>query len=121
LFFSGRRRHTRLRTVTGVQTCALPISIVGRPPFPYKVSNIDVQPQTVALNGRPEHLMRISTVGTETLNLSNRTRSFTQRLKIVPPPGTSISNGSRVQVSVQIALIQPEAPSSPPKPNNEPQ
>ena len=23
--FSSRRRHTRLRTVTGVQTCALPI------------------------------------------------------------------------------------------------
>lgn len=96
-------------------------TIVGRPPFPYKVSKIDVQPQTVALNGRPEQLMRISTVGTETLNLSNRTRSFTQRLKIVPPPGTSISNASRVQVSVQIALIQPEVPTTPPKPNNEPQ
>ena len=26
-FFSSRRRHTRLLTVTGVQTCALPISI----------------------------------------------------------------------------------------------
>src|ERR1051325_11450779 len=25
-FFSSRRRHTRLRTVNGVQTCALPIS-----------------------------------------------------------------------------------------------
>src|ERR1051325_3690240 len=25
-FFSSRRRHERLRTVTGVQTCALPIS-----------------------------------------------------------------------------------------------
>ena len=24
-FFSSRRRHTRLLTVTGVQTCALPI------------------------------------------------------------------------------------------------
>ena len=26
VFFSSRRRHTRLVTVTGVQTCALPIS-----------------------------------------------------------------------------------------------
>src|SRR5881409_3745713 len=26
-FFSSRRRHTRCETVTGVQTCALPISI----------------------------------------------------------------------------------------------
>src|SRR3546814_9860302 len=29
-FFSSRRRHTRCALVTGVQTCALPISGVGR-------------------------------------------------------------------------------------------
>src|SRR3546814_12139391 len=28
-FFSSRRRHTRCALVTGVQTCALPISAVG--------------------------------------------------------------------------------------------
>src|SRR6188472_3768235 len=27
-FFSSRRRHTRCETVTGVQTCALPISLL---------------------------------------------------------------------------------------------
>src|SRR3546814_2400563 len=31
-FFASRRRHTRCALVTGVQTCALPISIAGRPP-----------------------------------------------------------------------------------------
>src|SRR3546814_9939662 len=33
-FFSSRRRHTRCALVTGVQTCALPISVPGvdRPP-----------------------------------------------------------------------------------------
>src|SRR3546814_8368237 len=29
LFFSSRRRHTRCALVTGVQTCAFPICIVG--------------------------------------------------------------------------------------------
>ena len=29
-FFSSRRRHTRCADVTGVQTCALPISFLGR-------------------------------------------------------------------------------------------
>src|SRR3546814_975082 len=29
-FFSSRRRHTRCALVTGVQTCALPISIAAR-------------------------------------------------------------------------------------------
>src|SRR3546814_5244898 len=32
-FFSSRRRHTRCALVTGVQTCALPIWIVGNVPF----------------------------------------------------------------------------------------
>src|SRR3546814_1311086 len=31
-FFSSRRRHTRCALVTGVQTCALPISEIGRGP-----------------------------------------------------------------------------------------
>src|SRR3546814_6882878 len=30
-FFSSRRRHTRCALVTGVQTCALPISLLGAP------------------------------------------------------------------------------------------
>src|SRR3546814_17688672 len=32
-FFASRRRHTRCALVTGVQTCALPISEVGRQPW----------------------------------------------------------------------------------------
>src|SRR3546814_2228549 len=35
-FFSSRRRHTRCALVTGVQTCALPIS--GQEPNPMNVS-----------------------------------------------------------------------------------
>src|SRR6056297_3685571 len=30
-FFSSRRRHTRFSGVTGVQTCALPISVTTEP------------------------------------------------------------------------------------------
>src|SRR3546814_1364846 len=30
-FFSSRRRHTRCALVTGVQTCALPISFISNP------------------------------------------------------------------------------------------
>ena len=32
IFFSSRRRHTRFSGVTGVQTCALPISAIKAPP-----------------------------------------------------------------------------------------
>src|SRR3546814_17741202 len=36
-FFSSRRRHTRCALVTGVQTCALPISDFVKPRTPRKI------------------------------------------------------------------------------------
>ncbi len=36
-FFSSRRRHTRLRRVTGVQTCALPILIKRFPKVHFEI------------------------------------------------------------------------------------
>src|SRR3546814_10648618 len=38
-FFSSRRRHTRCALVTGVQTCALPISIISRTPGSFGASD----------------------------------------------------------------------------------
>src|SRR3546814_8985135 len=38
LFFSSRRRHTRCALVTGVQTCALPISTPSPPCWPTRPS-----------------------------------------------------------------------------------
>src|SRR3546814_6709679 len=46
-FFSSRRRHTRCALVTGVQTCALPISI---PPF---ASTTPVTPPMTNMNMKP--------------------------------------------------------------------
>src|SRR5881396_2082183 len=46
-FFSSRRRHTRWYEVTGVQTCALPISRVARLPW---------QPEPQHVHGRAERL-----------------------------------------------------------------
>src|SRR3546814_4768361 len=43
-FFSSRRRHTRCALVTGVQTCALPIS-------EYRKQSIDDLPDVNSLNG----------------------------------------------------------------------
>src|SRR3546814_4889678 len=44
-FFSSRRRHTRCALVTGVQTCALPISenparFSGQPPGAWRVAGL---------------------------------------------------------------------------------
>src|SRR3546814_4778169 len=47
-FFSSRRRHTRCALVTGVQTCALPIS--ASPPFRRLVPRRSVRMTRVALD-----------------------------------------------------------------------
>src|SRR3546814_10016011 len=49
-FFSSRRRHTRCALVTGVQTCALPISltvIVLRSPDSHVAAHLSSMAQTV--------------------------------------------------------------------------
>src|SRR3546814_8640107 len=45
-FFSSRRRHTRCALVTGVQTCALPVS------FPHHVDAVDGVDEKIGIIGR---------------------------------------------------------------------
>src|SRR3546814_12336842 len=54
-FFSSRRRHTRCALVTGVQTCALPISpsIVAMPYSVHKSRVFDAQPHETSASGLP--------------------------------------------------------------------
>src|SRR3546814_10819357 len=42
-FFSSRRRHTRCAVVTGVQTCALPISLAGARAFASPTRDADIE------------------------------------------------------------------------------
>src|SRR3546814_9261138 len=68
-FFSSRRRHTRCALVTGVQTCALPISAASaviRPP----AANIDlshIAPAPGMLSSREYDSQHICGIGTKPL------------------------------------------------------
>lgn len=77
-------------------------NIVGQPPFTHKVTKIEVQPQTATIIGRPEQLMQISTVITDRVDISNHDQTFTRRVRIIPPAGTSLANGRYARVTVQI-------------------
>src|SRR3546814_1851011 len=48
-FFSSRRRHTRCALVTGVQTCALPISRTGLEPTSIAISSAPAVSQALEL------------------------------------------------------------------------
>src|SRR3546814_3507170 len=59
-FFSSRRRHTRCALVTGVQTCALPISEALQA-FE-KVDTLEIDKTGTLTEGKPK-LVAIETVG----------------------------------------------------------
>src|SRR3546814_19722384 len=53
-FFSSRRRHTRCALVTGVQTCALPISVLAQ--RPRHVQRRALQPEPARRQLVPKHI-----------------------------------------------------------------
>src|SRR3546814_5201780 len=56
-FFSSRRRHTRCALVTGVQTCALPISNTARAGDQITQRNLDIQPTITIRPGAPVRVL----------------------------------------------------------------
>src|SRR6059058_2664570 len=69
-FFSSRRRHTRCRYVTGVQTCALPISISGATSASYTT------PATTSADNSAKFVVVVSnTAGSATSNAATLTVS----------------------------------------------
>src|SRR3546814_2918828 len=70
-FFSSRRRHTRCALVTGVQTCALPISLIDS-------AAITVTACRNSLNGRglgdDDLLMGVDVIPAAVLHLAQRQR-----------------------------------------------
>src|SRR3546814_20679121 len=71
-FFSSRRRHTRGALVTGVQTCALPISqTVNRHDQTFKRSKVIIPVATKLKSGRSKERR----VGKESVNTCRSRRS----------------------------------------------
>src|SRR3546814_2783291 len=78
-FFSSRRRHTRCALVTGVQTCALPIS--GRA----LVQTRQQRPPSLGIGGKRVHLrdpdgMRFELIGGKKLRGWRARRSEERRV-----------------------------------------
>src|SRR3546814_2702798 len=89
-FFSSRRRHTRCALVTGVQTCALPIStvdVVGIRPsanprgtiedrfrLAWRSNGISFPPQSRYRGLDPSLFLELLTCGRERLHIADQNR-----------------------------------------------
>jgi YbbR domain-containing protein len=70
--------------------------------LPYVVTGITVVPQEVEVSGKASDLANLDMIPTEPLQLSGRTQTFTQRLRLLPPPGVILPDGDYVDVTVRI-------------------
>lgn len=98
------RAHLRMHLLVAPTSRVVYVTptIEGQPQFPHKVTDIQVEPQTVTVSGRPERIARFSLLKTEPLDVSHHTRTFAQNVNAIVPPGVNIVGGRKVKVTVQI-------------------
>src|SRR3546814_3535169 len=91
LFFSSRRRHTRCALVTGVQTCALPISCRDR-----------AQPVDVAVVVGAEHVDAFVEAALALVDVIRGVGREIRLLAVAPEDRKSVLSGKRVSVRVEL-------------------
>src|SRR3546814_17028562 len=102
-FFSSRRRHTRCALVTGVQTCALPISlrsvlespplkVFGEPRHVLEYVNLQVDIAILESNRSEERRVGNECVSTCRSRWSPYHQKKTHHPPLPPPPPTHPSN-----------------------------
>jgi len=84
--------------------------VVGQPPFPYKVTDIEVKPQSIAVTGRPEQLANVTTLKTGTIPLAGRTQGFTARVRVIAPQGLALAENGVIRVTVSIVSSEQKPP-----------
>lgn len=104
LEITPKKAHLKLELLESPANRVVFISVntVGRPPFPYKIESITVEPDTVTVTGRPEQLEDINTLKTEPVYLGSRTKTFSQKVRIIAPADLTPADGRYVQVTVKI-------------------
>lgn len=103
--------HIALARVPAAKTLLVSPMLTGTPPYPYKVTDVQVSPASVTVTGRPDVLARAATVPTVAIDLSGATADVTRQVPCALPSGVSAVGPSAVTVTVRIAPAP--APSSP--------
>lgn len=104
LEINPQKVHLRLELVEAPASRVVFISpdVVGQPPFPCRVTGIEVEPQTISVTGRPEQLMNMTTVKTQPVSIGGHTKTFSQLVQVIAPEGLALAKGDSVRVTVKI-------------------
>jgi YbbR domain-containing protein len=77
--------------------------VAGDPRFPARVTGVSVVPSSVTVEGRPNVLIDLSNLATESIPIESATKTFTREVGLRLPTGVRIVGRSNVQVTIQIS------------------
>jgi len=101
--------HVKIGIVKAPAMKVLVVSptIINSPPFPYKISSIQVKPESVVVSGRPERLNQVGTISTAAIDVSGAVSDIQKQVVPIAPSGTMLSDSSPITVTVHIITEQP--------------
>lgn len=109
----------RFVTVVAHETVTreLPVKVAtrGRPPRPYRVRSIRVEPSTIPVVVRREDASRITEVPTDTVDLTSLREPTTLTSRVVVPRGADLAPSTPTEVQVTVDVGRPGSP--PPEAN----
>lgn len=76
--------------------------LYGQPAYPYRVTGVDVEPQTVVISGNPDMISGINIINTKPINLTSRTKTFSEAVELIMPQGVNIPISTPLKITVHI-------------------
>ncbi|WP_319586228.1 CdaR family protein [uncultured Desulfobulbus sp.] len=76
--------------------------LVGQLVYPYQVTSIDIEPQTVVISGKPELLAGMNIINTKPINLAGHVKTFTEDAELDVPAGVNIIGSVLIKATVHI-------------------
>lgn len=90
-------------SIEPTKTVSVTPNIVGELPEGYEISNINLSSSNVLIGGNQSHLNTIKNISTEEIDISDKTKSFEQQVKLLLPEGIKvINNDETITVKINI-------------------
>jgi YbbR domain-containing protein len=89
----------------GVKQVLVNAEFTGRPTYPYEVTDVDVRPGSVTVQGSPSELALLSVIKAEPIDLSGAESDITRAVQIETPPGLMSVSPASVTITVHIGRM----------------
>lgn len=98
-----------IEEIAGVAEKPIVVDWIGSPAPGYRLLNVAIEPDSVLVTGSPSAISQLTTLRTETIDISGLNESFEERIAINLPEGIQLDEVQPVVVSFEIEPIRSTA------------